>query len=290
MTSFQAERENIRRERTREAIALAMQSRWKEAETVNRAILERFPDDTEAHNRLGKALIELGRYAAAQEAFERALALSPFNAIAKKNLSRLALLRDETPRSNVQRKVTPQLFIEESGKAGITYLRNFAPLSSLAKLAAGDPVTLRADGNKLKVTDTDGTYLGQVEPKLALRLTRLISRGNRYEANIISVAKGELAIIIREVYKHSSQASIVSFPSRGSGDYRPYIRSSLLKFDLDAPEEEEEPERGPKPYWGDEDEAADEEHDTELGEGTVIHRISEPIGEAEKELDEEEQI
>ncbi|MBI4201132.1 MAG: hypothetical protein HY531_02440, partial [Chloroflexi bacterium] len=55
-------RSKVRREKTKEAIALAMANRWKEAVTVNRAILDLFPEEVEAHNRLGKAFCELGEY------------------------------------------------------------------------------------------------------------------------------------------------------------------------------------------------------------------------------------
>jgi len=119
MTLFQAKgKEQLRNQKTKEAIALAMQSRWQEAEEVNRFILQDFPDDVETYNRLGKALMELHRYSEAQQAFQRALELSSFNVIAKKNLERLAHLQDDPTHTPVKRKVTPRLFIQESGKAG----------------------------------------------------------------------------------------------------------------------------------------------------------------------------
>ena len=72
---------------TRQAVALAMESRWEEAVEVNRAILDDFPTDLETCNRLGKALSELGQNVEARKAFERALSISPNNPIAKKNLT-----------------------------------------------------------------------------------------------------------------------------------------------------------------------------------------------------------
>ena len=74
MTLHQAEdRSKIRREKSKEAIALAMENRWEEAITVNRSILELFPEDIEAYNRLGKAFFELGEYGEARTAFSKAL-------------------------------------------------------------------------------------------------------------------------------------------------------------------------------------------------------------------------
>ena len=59
MTLHQAEyRSKLRKEKAKEAIALAMENRWEEAAETNRAILELFQDDIEAQNRLGKAYFE----------------------------------------------------------------------------------------------------------------------------------------------------------------------------------------------------------------------------------------
>ena len=59
---IQEEKARLRRQRTELAINLAMQSRWEEAVRVNQSILEVYPTDADAHNRLGKALTELGQY------------------------------------------------------------------------------------------------------------------------------------------------------------------------------------------------------------------------------------
>ena len=54
-------------------IRLAMAGDWKGAAAANSAIVEAFPEDVEAINRLGKALTELGQTKKAVEAYERAL-------------------------------------------------------------------------------------------------------------------------------------------------------------------------------------------------------------------------
>ena len=50
----------LKQQRSKEAIDLAMQARWKEAVTVNREIVQDFPEDVDAYNRLGRAYLELG--------------------------------------------------------------------------------------------------------------------------------------------------------------------------------------------------------------------------------------
>ena len=48
--------------------------------------------------------------------------------------------------------------------------------------------------------------MGSVEPKLTARLLRLVRGGNQYEAAVTSASAQELSLIIRETYKHPSQA------------------------------------------------------------------------------------
>ena len=111
----------LRRVLPERAIALAMQSRWAEAVEVNRAILALEPNDADAYNRLGKAQLELGNYRDAYEAYKRAVELAPGNAIAQKNMNRLAPLAQQSgpapkrPATRPGERLNPQTFIEETG-------------------------------------------------------------------------------------------------------------------------------------------------------------------------------
>ncbi|MBI4339586.1 MAG: tetratricopeptide repeat protein [Chloroflexi bacterium] len=239
MTLYQAEyKSRVRREKTKEAIALAMENRWEEAITVNQAILELFPDDVESFNRLGKACLELGRYDEALAAFTRTVQLSPSNVIARKNLDRLGLLRKERQQPRTVRKVKPQQFLEESGKTRSTVLEQVAGKGVLAKLTAGDAVTLSVSGRNLIVQNADGDALGQVPPRLAGRLIRLLKGGNQYEAAVTHIHGEELTVLIRETYQHPSQRGISSFPTRGD-QLRPYLAPSVHDLDLLEDEDEE---------------------------------------------------
>ena len=208
------------------AVSLAMKSRWAEAVNTNRAILAEFPNDVEAYNRMAKALAEVGRVAEARAAFARVLDLSPHNAIAQKNLERLGKISDGEPDPTPSASAARRVFIEESGKSGVTPLINLGFAADLVKEAPGHPVTLRIDGSALKVHGMRDRYLGQVEPRLGSRLIRLMRGGNRYEAAVKSVGERELAIMIREVFQHPSQVGAVSFPSRDSA--RRGYRGSLI--------------------------------------------------------------
>ena len=263
-------REKVRRDRAKKAVALAMHSHWDDAALMNRAILKDFPDDLEAQNRLGKALSELGRNREAREAFQRALEISPHNGIARKNLDRLMRLGDQesSPGSKGSVEAAPKVFIEESGKATTTSLLSLAPSNVLLKLAPGHRVSLEIENRRVKVVNAIGNYVGSVEPKLASRLLRLVGGGNQYEAAVTSAGSNELTIIIRETFKHPSQTGIMSFPSRAGADYRVYVRGSVLAYGDDVPETDTLGGRIIKDWSDDDTEPGDDE-----AFSPVIHRI-----------------
>lgn len=263
--------EKIKNDRAKKAVALAMKNRWEEAAAVNQTIVRDFPEDIGSYNRLGKALSELGRNKEAQEAFRSVLKRSPNNSIAKKNLSRLMKLDDaDTPRATKTTSRRAQTFIEESGNAGVTSLIKLAPPNTLLKLAPGDVVQLEPTGTGLNVRDEAGVYVGQVEPRVGTRIARLARGGNLYEASVTSVQEFELVVIIRETYKTPAQSGIVSFPSRGGADYRVYVPSAVMGYEVgEGDEEERELAAVAVKDWSDDD--------TEPGDdeafAPVIHRI-----------------
>jgi tetratricopeptide (TPR) repeat protein len=234
MAYQEEEQVRLRRQRTKSAIALAMQGRWREALAANKDIIESFPNDVDAYNRLGRAYIELGEYSLAKEAYGRALELDPYNIIAQKNLRRLSYLGEAavTPEADSD-KAKPQHFIEETGKAGVVNLYHLAPREVLAKMVAGDRVYLRVDDSTLAVGNSRGEYLGLVESKHAQRLIKLMEGGNRYTAAIVSSAEDKVTVIIREVYQHPSQAGQLSFPPKGVGSLQPYLSDKILRRELE---------------------------------------------------------
>ena len=234
MNTFKVEeKEKIKKDQVKKAVALAMQSKWEEAAELNGAILEEFPRDLETFNRLGKSLSELGRNREARDAFQTALEISPNNSIARKNLDRLSRIGDDAP-SKGGASAAPQAFIEESGTAAVTSLVNLGPPDRLAKLAPGHRVLFDMEGSAIRITEASGEYVGQMEPRLASRLIKLIQGGNKYETTVTSVSSVALTIIVREVFKHPSLSGVVSFPRRGGADYRVYMPSAVLGDEGDA--------------------------------------------------------
>jgi tetratricopeptide (TPR) repeat protein len=234
------EKARLRRELSKEAVDLALQGRWEEAESINRSILEQFPVDAETYNRLGRALTELGDFDGAREAYFKALELVPDNAIAKKNLARLTSLsesmaalsnnRQKALTSKGQaRKVALDLFITEMGKAGVVDLQNVASGDVLAKMAFGDQVQLEVIGQRLIVKSEDGDRLGEVDPRQGLRLVQLMQGGNRYDAAILNAGENKVQVVIKEMYQHPSQAGRPSFPVKAEEHLRTRIKESLLR-------------------------------------------------------------
>ncbi len=233
MSYQEAERTRRRRQSSKQAIALAMQGRWREAAVANKSLLESFPSDADANNRLGRARMELGEYSLAREAYERAIELDPYNTIAQKNLNRLSHLGETVATGGSFHKVEPQQFIEEVGKAGVASLCRLAPPEILAKTVAGGRVNLKMGGPGLIVENNRGEYLGLVESKHGQRLVKLMEGGNEYTAAIISSTEGVVTVIIREVYQHPSQAGRLSFPLKGAESFRPYVGDRIIRRELE---------------------------------------------------------
>jgi len=227
----------LKQQRSKEAIDLAMQARWQEAVDINKEIIESFPEDVDAYNRLGRAYMELGQYTQAREAYSRTVQLDPYNAIANRNLRRLSDLGESDSAEVETDKVEPHHFIEEIGKAGMVTLYELAPKENRARMVAGDKVYLKVDGSVLSVENSRGNYMGKVESKYTQRLIRLILGGNQYTASVVKSTIDLMTVIVRETYQHPSQAGKLSFPPKGMEEFRSYVSDKLLKVDEDAEEE-----------------------------------------------------
>ncbi|MHB8375641.1 MAG: tetratricopeptide repeat protein [Dehalococcoidia bacterium] len=222
----------MKRVRTEQAIQFAMQSRWDDAIAANRAILTAFPDDAEAYNRLGKALSERGKIKEAREAYQKSLELDPSNTIARKNLERLAAARAKAEPDKAH-QVDASLFIEEMGKTGVTMLER-VNLKMLATLSAGDEVALKPAGSRLSIETMAGDYISDIEPKLAMRLSKLMGGGNKYAAAIAGIRDNTVRVIIKETFQHPDQVGRLSFPAGKAGEaIRPYTKESMVRSDMD---------------------------------------------------------
>jgi len=196
----------------RRAILAALANNWQSALKVNLEILENFPDDTEALNRLAKAYLQLGRLDMATSCSERVLLLDPLNSIAEKCLNKCVALRQNGVYMPKQYGISDSLFLEIPGKTKIVSLINLCESTILAQLDAGDSVNLVPRMHKVAITTPADLYIGRLPDDLASRVIYLVRCGNEYETYIKSVTEIDVKVFIKETKKSEASGQIHSFP------------------------------------------------------------------------------
>jgi tetratricopeptide (TPR) repeat protein len=284
---FQAEdRTRAKKHQADAAIQMALQGQWEQAVDLNRAILESFPADVDACNRLGKALTELGRYADARDSYMKALEFDPLNLIARKNLSRLATLGRTAPKKKgkkaANQKLSPEMFIEETGKTTITELAR-PDMEVANQLTAGDLVKLVRDkkGN-LFVQTLAGEQFGDLEVRLGQRLVKLIDGGNQYVAAVSSLNEDGVRLFIRETLQAASQVGKLSFPGSVTESVRPYTKSRLVRSDDDDSAVPDDADDSDDLMPGDDDD------DEDAVDGTLAARVRGRLPGADGDDDEDD--
>ncbi|MGC8461074.1 MAG: tetratricopeptide repeat protein [Candidatus Dormibacteria bacterium] len=237
------EQKHSRMELVDEAIQLALQSRWEEALAKNLEVLERYGEDEDTQNRLGKVLLELGRLEESREHYQKALAINPANQIASRNLVRLEMLISEGRKlERRSHAVAVELFTEEPGKSSLVAVMTTGRIKP-SDIIPGDEVTLTVKDGRLIASMAGEKVIGEVDPKVGHRLAELMTTGNNYSAAVARVHGERLDVMIREVFQSPENALTPSFPAARGGkhdDFRPYARESLLTERMKAPRLEEE--------------------------------------------------
>ncbi|MGE0228000.1 MAG: tetratricopeptide repeat protein [Dehalococcoidia bacterium] len=266
-----------RKQRIDAAIAYALDRRWELAADENRSLLEEFPDDLEAANRLGKALTELGDLDGAAAAYQRSLELDSTNVIARRNLARIEEMRGAAGKRRPARRgsssapapaVRPHSLIEESGKSAEFDLIE-PNAQGLRRVSAGEPAELVPTARGISVQTPTGVVLGRIETRAGLRLKRLIEGGNRYAAVIRRVSDTEGTIYVRETHRDPALVDQPSFlpPAAASAKRRlmprAYTKSSIVRYgadDLDGDDMDDDEGDGgwtPRPRRSEEDDFDD---------------------------------
>ncbi len=272
----QDEKLRLRRRLQDQAVDQAAKNRWEDAVETNLQLIS-LGEDADTRNRLGKAYFELGKLADARESYQHALRLNSNNAIARKNVERLEDLLSRTastaPIRTTRQLVDLRLFITETGKTALTTVVDLARGPLIDVVVTGEKVDLRMDGRHVLVIDSGGNTIGRIEPKLAQRLSELMTGGNRYAAAVAQTNGHQLRVLIREVYQDPSQRGRVSFPGKlgesalrggyfASARYDEYGEDMMEDDDtLDSREEVEE-----ESFGGEEEELGLDEIEQDLGE------------------------
>ena len=113
-------------QRSKEAIDMAMQARWQEAVEINKEISPAFRKMSMPTIAWAGLIWSWDNIKLSREAYQKAVELDPYNAIANRNLRRLNDLKDAGKTEIETDKVEPQQFIEEIGKAGVVTLEELA--------------------------------------------------------------------------------------------------------------------------------------------------------------------
>ena len=195
-----------------QAVALAVEGRWEEAVAANKTIIERFPNDVAACNRLGRAFIELGRFDEATEAYQGTLEIDRNNAIATKNMQRLkAWAEVKELESQKGLSLGKDFFASTIGKTGVVSLTNVSARDRIPEVGEG-VVFLKRRGQQVFAEDENGLVLGELEPKHGSRLAKLIHGGNEYSATVLSTGEVGTQLLVKEEFQHPSQVGHPSFP------------------------------------------------------------------------------
>lgn len=187
------------------AVSLALARSWLEALEVNLEILKDAPDDVDALNRLARCYAETGELEKAVETSQKVLRIDSTNSIAQRCLLKW---RSTHPGENHQTSsISPESFLEESGRTKMAVLLNPGDQSVLMNLDSGDEVMLTAHAHKVSVVDSEGKYIGCLSDDLAARIRNLIKLGNKYQVLVTSVDSKEVSVLIRESENKTGTAS-----------------------------------------------------------------------------------
>ncbi|OGM15346.1 hypothetical protein A2V56_03290 [Candidatus Woesebacteria bacterium RBG_19FT_COMBO_42_9] len=221
------------------AISSALSGFWKEAREINKKILRETPKDIDALNRLARAYAELGEITKARSTAEKVLKIDPFNTIAEKSLRKWkGFKKGETQKGSI---LPAQLFLEEAGRTKIVSLLNIADEKVLAKLDAGDEVSINPRSHRISVLTGEGKYIGRLPDDLSARLRKLINYGYQYKIVVKSIEEHDVSIFIKEVGRPKEFEDLNSFPAEKI-EYVSFTPPELVhkREELPSPPEEVE--------------------------------------------------
>ncbi len=212
----QSRKQPTKRQMVERARDIALSGDWEGALGLNQEFIERFPNDADALNRKGRALLELGRLQESWAAYSEALGADPANMIARRNLQRLEMLVNADMTGSDIREATgsprANVFIEEVGKTWVDELAHAAEEPVLATVSPGEQLSYDVKNGRVAVSARSGEKLGELEQRIARHLTDLIEGGNRYEIYALGMSGHSLRIIIREIHQDPAMEGLPGLP------------------------------------------------------------------------------
>ncbi len=201
------------------AIQAMLEGNWKNATSLNKALINENPKDIDALNRLAYALTVLGKIQDAKSAYRKVLKLDVLNQIAMRNIKKLTDLGPRQIAKGLSSvKSVNNTFLEETGKTKIISLVNTAQPKIIALLTAGQPVVICIKRSRIFVQDQNKQYLGVLPDDVGKRLIKLLKGGNLYEACIKSATEHNVCVFVKETKRVSRYKNQPSFPQTTDQD------------------------------------------------------------------------
>lgn len=221
-----------------QAVESALSGNWDQAVKLNKKILKDAPKDIDSLNRLARAYSELGDMEKARKTAKKVIRLDQFNTIAVKSLEKWkSLKKGETITSGPS---SAEVFLEEPGKTKLLPLIQLGDKKTIAKLDAGDEVTLNPRAHRISILTQNGNYIGRLPDDISSRLRKLIKYGNQYQVFIKSSDAKQVKVFLRETHRVEKLADIPSFSSEKI-DYISFTPPELVhKKGVFTNEDEEE--------------------------------------------------
>lgn len=211
------------------AINAAKKGDWTTAITLNQEMLDGDPHNVFALNRLGFAYLQLGKLRQAAQIFEDVLKLEKHNLIAQKQLNNIKNKVISNPQFQAQN------FVEEPSKSKIISLSRLASKQTLENLHVGQELILKPKNRFISVETTDKTYIGSMPENISLRLSQLITTGNKYLCQLHSSSSHHCSVFVKEIFQSPANLHKLSFDSVYQAEQEENIGADLLLLADDVP-------------------------------------------------------
>ncbi|MCL5411567.1 MAG: tetratricopeptide repeat protein [Patescibacteria group bacterium] len=253
---------------TSQAINAALNNDWPTAIALNEELLNKYPNDLEILNRLGRSYLGMGQLNKAKTAYRQVLEIDPYNPIALKNLKRLSELKARDLKRNLNTKLInknsslngnsknfldPNIFLEEPGKTKVLALSDLAMTEILVTLHNGESVTLNPFRDEIIVTSENGARLGKIVEEWGVKIAKAIRIGSKFSAIIKSFHPkksksdvAQLTILVREIKRAKELEGKPFFPIVNNG-FTPFVSEETISLlNIEHGEHGEEHEKHPE--------------------------------------------
>lgn len=194
----------------KKAINAAKSQQWQQAADYNQQILDIYPKDLDALNRLALAFMQLDQSKKAKTTLNKVLEIDKHNKIAQKNLDKI--------KKNLKSKVSfnQESFIEEPGKAKNIELIRVTDNDNLDQINVGQKCELDPKSTYISINTADGDYLGTLPKDISERLIGLIETGNQYNCSIQCCEPEKCVVHLSEAKVSDQNQGVNSFSLKQS--------------------------------------------------------------------------